>query len=248
MPNEELEGQEGQNADEKDFEARVEAAVKQRVDEAVAGLKRNRDDILEEKKKLEARFKKIEGIDPDEYAGLKAEKEDREKRKAEEEGNWKKLEEQLVSRHRKVVDELQGEITNLNGSLQREMIDARATEAITKHRGSVKLLLPSVRDAVRIERTEDGKYRAVVVDEHGDPRLAPDAKTASEYMTIEQYVLSLRDTDDYARAFEGTGASGSGATGAGGRAARTPGQIDRDDDAALSANIEAIASGKMKVV
>lgn len=59
-----------------------------------------------------------------------------------------------------------------------------------------------------IER--DGKHVAAVVDDSGDPRLAPDAKTAADYMNAEQLVGTWKDEGKFAGAFAGTGASGAG--------------------------------------
>lgn len=87
--------------------------------------------------------------------------------------------------------------------------------------GDWDLLEPHVLPFLKSEREEingkDGKkevkYTAVVVDEHGEIR---------EGVTIEKLASEMEASGKYDRAFNGTGASGSGAQPSGGSAPRAP--------------------------
>jgi len=100
----------------------------------------------------------------------------------------------------------------LEGQLASTLVDAAATKAIVEAKGSIALLLPTVKAKVGRKLGDDGKMTVFVADETGIPRLSPKAGS-TEQMTIEELVAELRQSEQYARAFDGTGASGGGAGG-----------------------------------
>lgn len=88
-----------------------------------------------------------------------------------------------------------------------------AMQAISKSEGVAKLLLPHVVNAIILEETESGELVPRIRGEGGTPAFS--AAKPHEYMGVEEYVLSLKDDDDFAYAFKGNGARGSGASSAG---------------------------------
>jgi hypothetical protein len=118
---------------------------------------------------------------------------------------------QLQDNHAKELGKRDERIKALTTALEEELITARATAAIAGGRGSVKLLLPHLRRQAKVLE-ENGKFTAVVIDEQGHTRIKGDKGTN---MSFEDLVTEMQDQDDYAGAFDGSGASGGGATGGG---------------------------------
>lgn len=114
---------------------------------------------------------------------------------------------QLIEKH---TAELTGATTRAEsylGQVRALLIDNVATAALAEHKGSVELLLPHVQRHTRLKETDDGKFVVEVVDKDGNPRIGDSKGTP---MTVGQLVAEMKASDAYGRAFEGTGASGSG--------------------------------------
>lgn len=114
---------------------------------------------------------------------------------------------QLLEKHGSELgsrDERIGHLTKTVDVLVREQ---RATAAIADAKGSVDLLLPHVLSATRTVE-KDGKFITEVVDAAGNVRIG-DAQ--GNPMTIAALVAEMRESDRFARAFDGDGQSGSGA-------------------------------------
>ncbi|MGE5509944.1 MAG: hypothetical protein ACM31O_01680 [Bacteroidota bacterium] len=100
----------------------------------------------------------------------------------------------------------EAERDEMSKSLELDMKERHALEAIVANKGRPLLLKRIVMDSLRVKRTENGRYAVVVVDEDGDERYDGDGKP----MSVTNLVAHMRQSDDYAAAFEGDGASGSG--------------------------------------
>ena len=119
---------------------------------------------------------------------------------------------QLLDAHGKEKAKLDERLTRLNKQLETAMITSVATQAIAENKGSIKLLMPHVERQTRL-REIDGKFVVEVIGADGNPRLVGSQGTA---MTISELVAEMKTQNDFASAFEGTNASGSGATGGSG--------------------------------
>lgn len=158
-------------------------------------------------------------------------------------GEWDKLKAQMNEKHEAalkakdaVIDAGKAEVTAMKKSLERHLIDAQATAAIATAKGEPDLLLPIVQRFIKVNE-ENGNYTTLVVDAKGDPRV--DSK--GNPMTVDAFVTELKATEKYGRAFEGSGASGSGtrpANGAGGAGTITK-RSDLKDNAARAAFVDA---------
>jgi hypothetical protein len=98
----------------------------------------------------------------------------------------------------------EGEITSL-------LVDAEVTRVLSEQdtRGATELLLPVFKSQVKVVRDEaSGKRRAVVVDSAGNPRIKD---ALGNPVSIKDLAKELKGHSTYARAFDGTQASGSGA-------------------------------------
>lgn len=92
------------------------------------------------------------------------------------------------------------------------LIDSRAAAAITEAKGSVELLLPIIKNQVRMSRNQQGKSIVEVIDANGEVRPSPSSGSIDN-MTIKELVEELKNNPAYARAFDGSSASGGGANG-----------------------------------
>lgn len=165
----------------------------------------------EARQELEGQVKLFDGIDPEEVKKILAEKARAEQERSRAEGDFEKLLQQERDKFAKELKQREGLTQGLRNDLEGALIDSAATKAITKFEGDAELLLPHVKANTKLIEV-NGKHVAVVLDESGEPRLAPDAKTATDYMGIEHLVGGWKEAGKFAGAFAGTGASGGGAT------------------------------------
>lgn len=214
------------------------------------GIKKALDSEREARKEMEKRLSRFEDVDLDEFKELKAEKEKAEQERARAEGDFEKLLEQERQKFNKELQSRDERMKSLQSSLESALIDSAATKAISKYEGDAELLLPHVRSQTKLMEV-DGRHQAVVVDDTGEPRLSPEAQTATDYMGIEHLVGSWKENGKFAGAFAGSGASGGGApasTRSGGSGA--PKKISLDEAARMDPSElkSGTASGSLQVV
>jgi len=161
----------------------------------------------------------------------------------------------LITAHTTEMATMQQVVDASMGQLRTNLIDAQATKAIQEAGGSIELLLPHVKQHVKMKQVDD-KFVAEVVNAEGVARIAGSAGTA---MTITQLVEEMKSKDSFGAAFSGTGNSGSGGgsgdssdknagnTG-GGNKPVVKGEVDGNDQNAINNSLEAIAKGNTKVV
>lgn len=145
------------------------------------------------------------GKSPDEIEELLAAHAKAEEDKAAKGGEWDKLKLQMVEKHGKELEGERAKGTRLRGTLERHLIDGAATAAIAEAKGVPQLLLPHVRAHVKVVEEND-EFVARVVDAKGDPRV--DGK--GNFMSIGDLVSEMRQNEVFGRAFESSGAGGSG--------------------------------------
>ncbi len=114
---------------------------------------------------------------------------------------------QLLEKHQAEVTGKDARIAALTGAVDGLTRKQQATLAIAEAKGAVELLLPHVLAHTRIKEGSDGSFSVEVVDAAGNGRIA-DAKGTP--MTIKDLVAEMRESQTYARAFDGDGHSGSG--------------------------------------
>lgn len=183
--------------------------------EDVSGLKSALEREKEERRQAKARLDRLKDIDPEEFLRLKKDVEERENEKLARKGEYEKMLSQTTAKHKTELEKREDSIKSLRSALEANLIDAEATRAIASAKGVPELLLPHVRSSVRVVE-EDGKFLAKVVDKDGNPRIGD---ASGSPMTVNQLVAEMRSSEVFGRAFEGTGATGSGASNSnGGRA------------------------------
>ena len=114
----------------------------------------------------------------------------------------------IIEAHGKEKTKLDEKLKKLTASLEDAMIVSVASQALAEQKGSVRLLMPHIRQQTRL-RDADGKFIVEVMGSDGNPRLTGSDGHA---MSINELVAEMKTQNDFASAFEGTGATGSGAT------------------------------------
>lgn len=133
-------------------------------------------------------------------------------------------------------DLAEGKISKMSASLNKYLVGQQANAALAKAKGSVDLLLPIVRNQVKVVQEGDD-YVVRVVDGNGDVRT--DGKGG--FLDIEGLVAEMKLNPTYARAFESETKGGGGAP-ANKNAQQTRTVTDRDK---MTPN-EKIAAGLKK--
>ncbi len=93
----------------------------------------------------------------------------------------------------------------LLGVIKTSKIDAAVITALNEVGGKVNLLLPHVKDQMKLVE-EDGAFNARVVDDAGTVRVNGEGK----FMTAKELVSEMRDQESFAPAFEADVKSGGG--------------------------------------
>lgn len=134
---------------------------------------------------------------------------DKDGKKADKKDKLKRLRESLKAEFeetlKKTVGEKDEQLTKMQRSLQKNMIEREAIAALSKHKGSTELLLPHVISRLALIE-DDGELVVRVVDKDGDP--LSDGKGG--FKSVEQFVLEMRNDEKFSRAFDASGRSGSG--------------------------------------
>jgi hypothetical protein len=221
------------------------AAVKAALDEEAAGLKKALDSERDARKAAEKAAAKFKDVDLDKYSDLITKAEKAEEDRQREAGKFDELLDKERQKFKGTVEERDTRIATLTASLERTLIESAAKSAITQHGGDEELLLPHVTKATKLLEIE-GRHVAVVVDEKGEPRLAPEAKNATDYMGIDHLVGGWKESGKYAGAFAGTGASGGGAPPRN-QGGGPPGPKKTVSESDFMSNLDGIAKGEVKV-
>lgn len=98
------------------------------------------------------------------------------------------------------------ELARLRGALERQLIDAAASAEVTAQRGAAALLLPHLRAALAVVEDEGGGFAVRVLDAAGGERRDERGRP----LTVKDLVAEMRQSEDFARAFDGAGLSGGG--------------------------------------
>lgn len=180
----------------------------------VTGLKSALEAERQQKAELEKLANQFKGIDPAKAKELLANAKKAEEDAAKAKGDWDNWKAQMQSQFDQEKVALTTRLTEAETALESELITARATAAIAEAKGVPALLLPHV--GARVVN-ENGKREVRIFDAAGQTRYGKNGAP----MTIAERIAEMKQDAIFGRAFEGTGAGGSGAqnntAGAGGK-------------------------------
>lgn len=184
--------------------------------------------IKNENKSLKGKvgqYKELEelGLTPEQIKQLKAEADAAQEKKLKDEGDFNSLKQQLEENLGKEKEKWTGREKKLVGTINKILVDdaARATLADPEIEGNPTLLLPLIRDRVKVTETDDG-FNLQVLRSDGAPML----NSKNEPATLKDLFLEMRGKPEYAGAFKGVNQSGGGAP-SGGNGGGVPGTKPR---------------------
>lgn len=193
--------------------------------EDVSGLKSTVATLRRENGTLKTRAKLVEGIESDEEAEsiITAGREALEARRTGKPiPEVESIKAQMQKAHGKELEKLQKRLAAMTETVSTEMVTNRARAEILAAGGKPTLLLPHLEREARVVEIEgeDGKVKFETRIIGADGKEVVDA--SGNPITIQARVAQLRENPEFEGAFEGSGASGSGAPPEGGSGTPTP--------------------------
>ena len=113
----------GDDVDLSEIENAITEGVKGEVEKATEPLSQKRDEVLSEKKKLQAKLKLFDGIDPEKYTTLKQQLEALELQEVFEAGDLDTVKAALTKKHSEELVAKDQEIESLRSDLHTQLVD-----------------------------------------------------------------------------------------------------------------------------
>lgn len=120
--------------------------------------------------------------------------------------NLDKVRQELAEAHANDLKKREAREEALTSQLYTLLVENKATAAIAELKGVPDLLLPFVKNQVKIVE-EDGQFKEYVVDEQGDRRYSG---ITGQPMTIKELVAEMKANEKFGRLFESDSPSGGG--------------------------------------
>lgn len=158
------------------------------------------------------------------------------------ETNWKK---QLTAKDEK--------IDKLTGTIKKDRVDVRSKTLIANKKGRMKILHPIIKSKMKVQENDKGELYEVLLDEGGEVMYS--AKDPSKIMDLEEYLDIMKEDEETADLFEGSGMVGTGSKQSEGD--RSGGKMSSDgfprkvkfsDEETIAKYHKEIAEGKIEVV
>lgn len=179
-----------------------------------------------------AKLEELSGLDPEKEADKIAEV------------KIKAANVQLLEKHATEVAAKDTSMGVLKTQLEKVLIVAEATKAISEQKGSIDLLMPHVLASAKLKPLDNGEYAVEVMDSAGNPRIG-DAKGTP--MNIPQLVEEMKSSDAFGVAFDGSGQSGGGSNSNSGQQQHGTKKVAWGDQQAMGNSLEDIAKGEVLV-
>lgn len=114
---------------------------------------------------------------------------------------------QMKTEHDKEIGTLKGDNSKLKQQVEKILIDATAESAIVKAGGDPLLLMPAVKQSMKLKENDDGSFTVQVVSKEGNPRIKD---SAGNPMGVDDLVGELKSHESYSKAFAPVGTGGPG--------------------------------------
>lgn len=188
-----------QEVDYEKYKALEEEAQKMR-----AYLKKSNEEAKNYRLKAKA-YEEV-GYSPEELKEIREKEEKRKMRELENKQDFNKLKETLTTQFEQEKQQYESKIQSLQSSMEKTLIQRDVTSAIAKNEGIETLLRPHIESNVKLMENDDGTLVPRVIDSDGSPKF----NSKGEYMSVDEFVATLREHDDFGVAFRGRQASGAG--------------------------------------
>ena len=179
---------------------------------------------LNEAKKVAASLP--EGFDPDEWSRLTKLEKDGKLNAMEGDAKMEALRKSLTEAHAAELGKFKERESKLTTALEQQLIDNAAGAAISAAKGNSPLLLPHIKQHIKMIQGENGEYQATVIDAAGNERFS--LVEAGKPMGISELVGEFKTNDTYKMAFTPDNSGGGGGGGEGGTRSANPFQKGSD--------------------
>lgn len=119
--------------------------------------------------------------------------------------NPEKIKQEFAKQHGDEITKLTKRNEGLQAQLYQHLVDSRATAAIAENKGVPELVLPFVRNQIKVVE-ENGVFNVYVVDGAGDRRF----NMAGQPLSVAELVREMRADPKYGRLFDADDTSGGG--------------------------------------
>lgn len=152
--------------------------------------------------------------------------------------NLDKIKGDLAAAHAKELEKANKRGEALQGQLYGLLVENAATAAVAEAKGVPELLLPFIKNQVKVVE-QDGEFKVFVVDAAGDQRYSG---ITGQPMTIKELVAEMKAQEKFGRLFESEAGGGGGGTPPG--SGRRPASQQREGEPRSS--MDKIAAGLRK--
>jgi len=191
------------------FTLREDMAAPAKVYDGLRGsLRKSRKEAEDFKKRAKQIDQWSDLGSPEEVRAKLAEAEARALKGATNKVDLEKMQAELKAHYEGKLTEASEQVKRINATLESHLVEAVAVAALAKQGiTDPTLLMPHIRNRVRVQEGEDGKHVVRVLDEEGAVR----GSLAGGFMTIPELVAQMSDDPRFRAAFPPRGTSGSGA-------------------------------------
>jgi hypothetical protein len=171
----------------------------------ITGLK---NALEEERRQNTERGQKITGLESEKTTLAAQIEEFKKKNPDATKDQIEQVKQELLNQHKTELEAANKKGETYRTALDKVMRQDAARAAILAAGGNPKLLLPHVLESTKFIENADGTFKIQVVNEKGGERIGD---SAGNPMTLDQFVAEMKSNEDFGRAFEASGAGGSGA-------------------------------------
>ena len=157
---------------------------------------------------------KEQGYDPEKLSALVKQQKEMERKQMEEQGRYQELIEEIQNETQGKIQSVESEYkereSKLQSALYGYLVENEATKALAKENvADSRILNDYVRKRMQVMEGEDGKYKTVILDDNGEPKL----KRGGAPYTASDLVAEMKEDAEFSRLFPAPDISGSGTKG-----------------------------------
>lgn len=150
---------------------------------------------------------------------------------------------EMTEANKKALDTANARTTALQNQLYGHLVDSEAVMAISEAKGTTELLMPFVKQQVKVTE-EDGKFVVNVIDAAGERRYSG---VTGQPMTIKELIGEMKANAKYAPLFASEAAGGTGfPPGAGKQKQPPPKPGEKTSNEKISAGLQRFVPGQRR--
>lgn len=156
---------------------------------------------------------KEQGYDPEKLSELVKQQKEMERKQMEEQGRYQELIEEIQNETQTKIQSVESEYKEreekYKSALHGYLVENEATKALAKENvADSRILNDYVRKRMQVMEGEDGKYKTVILDDNGEPKV----KRGGAPYTASDLVAEMKEDAEFSRLFPAPNISGSNTT------------------------------------